>query len=103
MMKNSAPKIILDKFEEYCNPRTCIAIDRRIFFTRNQILGDRIDNHPTNLRLSAKHCEFGNLFEGLINDQIICGIYKKAAFAAMQRNFCHLHRNNSKLPKAIQS
>ena len=26
------PKIILDKFEEYCNPRTNITMDRHIFF-----------------------------------------------------------------------
>ena len=43
-------KIILDKFEEYCYPRTNITMDRHIFFSRNQPPGETIDNYATNLR-----------------------------------------------------
>ena len=68
------PKIILDKFKEYCNPSTNITMGRHIFFSRNLHPGETIDNYATNIRLLAKHCKFGDLFEGLLKDRIICGI-----------------------------
>ncbi|KAL6487668.1 hypothetical protein MHYP_G00042940 [Metynnis hypsauchen] len=62
---------IMEKFEEYCNPKKNITYERYKFFTCVQ--GDMsISQYVTELKLRAKSCEFGQLQESLIRD--VCGI-----------------------------
>ena len=65
---------ILEKFQFYCKPRKNITWDRHVFNTRNQQLGETIDQYVTDLRTKARSCEFGKLRDSLIRDRIICGI-----------------------------
>ncbi|KAK0132248.1 hypothetical protein N1851_032926 [Merluccius polli] len=65
--------IILDKFEEYCNPKKNTTYERYKFFTCVQ--GDMsISQYITELKLKAKSCEFGQLQDSLIRDRVVCGI-----------------------------
>ena len=65
---------ILEKFQFYCKPRKNITWDRHVFNTRNQQMGETIDQYVTDLRTKARSCEFGELHDSLIRDRIICGI-----------------------------
>ena len=65
---------ILQKFENYCKPRKNITWERHVFNTRNQQTGESIDQYVTDLKIKARSCEFGELHDSLIRDQIVCGI-----------------------------
>ena len=45
-----------------------------IFNTRNQQIGETIDQYVTDLRNKANTCEYGNLTDSLIKDRLVCGI-----------------------------
>ncbi len=64
---------IMEKFENYCNPKKNITYERYKFFTCVQ--GDMsFSQYLTELKLKAKSCEFGQLQESLIRDRVVCGI-----------------------------
>ena len=65
---------ILEKFETYCKPRKNVTWERHIFNTRNQQMGESIDQYLTDLKTKARSCEFGDLCDSFIRDRIICGI-----------------------------
>lgn len=67
---------IMEKFEEYCNPKKNITFERYTFFTC--VEGDMpISQYITELKLKAKSCEFGLLQESLIRNRV-CGITSDA-------------------------
>lgn len=64
---------IMEKFDNYCNPKKNITYERYNFFTCVQ--GDMsFSQYLTELKLRAKSCEFGQLQESLIRDRVVCGI-----------------------------
>ncbi|KAK7111890.1 hypothetical protein V1264_011443 [Littorina saxatilis] len=65
---------MLQKFEQYCEPRKNVTIERHVFFTRNQKAGETFDVYLTDLKLKAKSCEFGQLKDSLIKDRLVGGI-----------------------------
>ena len=71
--KNKVDKI-MEKFDQYCNPRKNVTWERHKFNTRNQQPGETIDQYVTDLKTKAQTCEFAELKDGLIRDRIICGI-----------------------------
>ena len=71
--KNKVDKI-MEKFDQYCNPRKNITWERHKFNTRNQQPGETIDQYVTDLKTKAQTCEFAELKDGLIRDRIICDI-----------------------------
>ena len=64
---------IMEKFQAYCNPRKNITWERHVFNTRNQEVGETIDQYVTELKTKATTCEFGTLKDSLIRDRIVCG------------------------------
>ncbi|XP_045458516.1 uncharacterized protein K02A2.6-like [Melitaea cinxia] len=66
--------IVLKKFDEYFGMKSNVTLMRYKFFSRNQELGESIQQYVTALRLLSKNCEFSTLEEDLIRDRIICGI-----------------------------
>ena len=65
---------IIEKFDQYCNPRKNITWERQKFNTRNQQTGETIDQYVTDLKTKAQTCEFAQLKDSLIRDRIVCGI-----------------------------
>jgi len=63
---------ITKKFDEYCNPRKNVTWERHKFNTRNQQVGESIDQYVTDLKTKAQTCEFGTLKDSLIRDRIVC-------------------------------
>ncbi|KAL4008088.1 hypothetical protein ACER0C_001940 [Sarotherodon galilaeus] len=68
---------IMEKFEEYCNPKKNITYERYKFFMCVQE-DMPISQYITELKLRAKSCEFGQLQESLIRDCVVCGITSDA-------------------------
>ena len=71
--KNKVDKI-MEKFDQYCNPRKNVTWERHKFNTRNQQPGETIDQYVTDLKTKAQTCEFAELKDGLIRDRVVCGI-----------------------------
>lgn len=62
------------KFWKMCNPQTNITMERHKFNTWNQRAGVTIESYVSDLRIKAKSCNFGGLYEELIRDRLVCGI-----------------------------
>jgi len=65
---------MIHKFDQYCEPRKNVTIERHVFFTRNQRAGETFDVFLTDLKLKAKSCEFEQLKDSLIKDRLVGGI-----------------------------
>ena len=65
---------LFKKFDEYCEPRKNLVVERRKFFWRNQLEDEHFDQYLTVLKNLASTCEFGELHDGLLTYKIIDGI-----------------------------
>ena len=65
---------ILEKFEEFCNPRKNNTMLRHKFFTYRQSEGHKFSHFVTELRKLSDECESDALKDSLIRDLIICGV-----------------------------
>ena len=68
------PTEILKKFDEYCNPKRNLTVERHIFNSRMQHPGESIDQYITDLRLKVKTCEYGTMADEMIKDRIVVGV-----------------------------
>ena len=78
-------KVLMNKFEAYCNPKRNITYERHLFNTRVQNVGETIDAYVTELKIQAKNCEFGALCDELIRDRIVVGIRDDAVRSRLLR------------------
>jgi hypothetical protein len=65
---------ILKKFDEYCNPKRNLTVERHIFNSRMQQPGESFDQYVTDLRLKVKTCEYGTMADEMIKDRIVVGV-----------------------------
>lgn len=90
-------KPVLDKFEQYCNPRKNVIFERHVFNTRCQGASETIDSYVTDLRMKARSCEYGDLKDSLIRDRIVCGLKSDAVRSRLLRD------SDLTLEKAIET
>ena len=67
-------KPVIEKFENYCNPRANTTIMRHKFFTHRQSEGQDFKTFVTELKTLSAECDFSTLRDSLIKDMIICGV-----------------------------
>ena len=65
---------VLQKLEDYCEPRRNVVFERYQFWSRNQKEQESIDTWMAALRNMAAKCEFGNQNELLLRDKLVFGI-----------------------------
>jgi len=65
---------VIEAFRAYCIGTVNVTYERYLFYKRSQESGERFDNFVGDLRRLAKTCEFGNVQESMIRDQIVVGI-----------------------------
>ena len=65
---------LLNKFQEYCDPKSNVVFERHMFFEQYQESAQTIDSYVSELRNLASTCDFGDLNDGLILTQLIRGI-----------------------------
>lgn len=64
---------ILDKFDKYCQPIKNLVYEHFIFFKREQLQGESIDQFVTALRQLASTCDFKEK-DVLIRDRLVLGV-----------------------------
>ena len=65
---------VIQKFEEFCEPRKKLSYERYKFFFRAQDSDETIDQYVTVLRKLSETGEFGTLKNSLIKDRIVLGV-----------------------------
>jgi hypothetical protein len=65
---------ILKNFDEYCNPKRNLTVERHIFNSRMQQPGESFDQYVKDLRLKVKTCEYGTMADEMIKDRIVVGV-----------------------------
>ena len=66
--------VLFAKFEEYCNSKQNVTMERYKFNTRNQGKEETVNQYVVVLKLLAKNCKFGILEDEMIRDRLVCGI-----------------------------
>lgn len=64
---------VLDKFEEFCNPRRNVTLSRFQFPTARQEDAESFGEFITRIKTHSQECKFSELCESLIRDVIIIG------------------------------
>ena len=67
-------KKILDKFDGHFVTKRNVTFERYKFHKISQMDGEKFDSLIERLRHQAQFCEFGDLEDSLIRDQLICSI-----------------------------
>lgn len=62
------------KFDLHFGTKANVTSLRFKFFTRNQVVGENINQYVTASKILSHGCEFETLADGLIRDRIVCGI-----------------------------
>lgn len=66
-------KLLLEAFDQHCNPKLNETVERYHFFMRNQGTDEGFDKYVTKLKMLASTCNFGDIKDSLIRDRIVCG------------------------------
>ncbi|XP_073966944.1 uncharacterized protein, partial [Choristoneura fumiferana] len=69
---------VIKKLDEHFKTKKNVTVERHRFFTREQKEYESIDQYVFELRKLAQSCEFGELYDGLIKDRLICGVTSAA-------------------------
>lgn len=65
---------LVRKFEQYCIKEQNEVHERYMFRIRQQSLGEPFENFLRDLKKQARQCNFQDLFESMVRDQIVFGI-----------------------------
>ena len=68
------PQCLIKKFEEICEPRKNIIMERHVFNTRFQQQNEDTQKFIADLRTLSATCEYGQLRDDFVRDRIVCGI-----------------------------
>ncbi|XP_041842184.1 uncharacterized protein LOC121640472 [Melanotaenia boesemani] len=68
---------VMEKFDAHCSPQKSTVYERYVFRSRVQHPEEAFDVFVTDLRLKAQFCEFGQLKDSMIRDQIVYGVNDK--------------------------
>jgi hypothetical protein len=88
-------EVVLQKFEDFCNPRTNETFLRYKFFTIKQSDTQSFDDFVTKLKKAARECNLGELRDSLTRDMIVIGVQDRK----LQEKL--LRENNLTLENAI--
>lgn len=76
---------IVKAFEEYCTPRCNETFERYVLRSRQQQDGEPFEQFLRDIQLKAQSCNFGELRDSMVRDQIVCGIADKKLRARLLR------------------
>ena len=68
---------VVEKFDEHCSPKKNETFERYVFRSRMQLQTESFDAFVTDLKLKARTCNFGDLRDSMIRDQIVFGVHDK--------------------------
>ncbi|XP_055911526.1 uncharacterized protein K02A2.6-like [Eupeodes corollae] len=88
---------LVERLKSYFLPKVNIAMERHKFFTRNQRVGETIDEYVTALKNLSLSCEFDTIREDLVRDIFVCGLNNN--WTNIKERL--LNEGNIKLQKAL--
>ncbi|XP_064637879.1 uncharacterized protein LOC135494059 [Lineus longissimus] len=65
---------VIEQFVKYCSPKKNETYERYVFRSRLQKQGETFDSFITDLRLKSKTCNFADLADSMLRDQVVFGI-----------------------------
>lgn len=68
---------LVQAFEAYCLPQSNETFERYVFRNRTQAEGEPFEQFYRDLQLKSKTCNFDNLRESMLRDQIVYGTSSK--------------------------
>ncbi len=68
---------VLELFDDYCTPRKNEVYERYVFHSCVHKQGESFGAFLTDLKTKAQTCNFGQLKDSMIRDQVVFGIYDK--------------------------
>lgn len=74
--RNKYDKVV-EKFDVHCSPQKNTVYERYVFRSRMQQPEETFDCFVTDLKLKAQSCDFGELRDSMVRDQIVYGIHDK--------------------------
>ncbi|KAL4704668.1 hypothetical protein ACJJTC_016612 [Scirpophaga incertulas] len=66
-------KHVLEKFQEYCNPKKNILHSRFKFYSRKQNEAEQFEHFLTDVKMLANDCQFESCKENMIRDRLVFG------------------------------
>ncbi len=76
---------LFTKFKAHCNPKKNVTIERDKFTSRVQGPDEPVDQWVNDLKNLSRSCEYGDLANGLIRDQIVKGVRSMRAREMLMR------------------
>lgn len=106
-------QVILTAISNHYTPYRNTTFKRHLFFSASQTETQTIDDFTTELKSKGRDCEFGDLYESLIRDRLICGIKNDALRERLLRepnltlglaiDICRADENSKLQSKAINT
>lgn len=69
--------VIAKKFEEYCTPQRNETYERYVFRSRLQQQDETFEQFLRDVQTAAQACNFGDLRDSMVRDQLVCGTKDK--------------------------
>ncbi|XP_055643206.1 uncharacterized protein LOC129779642 [Toxorhynchites rutilus septentrionalis] len=73
---------VMGAFDDYCGQKKNVLFERFMFTHRRQLEGEKFDDFLREITTLVKTCEYGNLRDSLLRDQIVFGLHDRS-FADM--------------------
>lgn len=65
---------VVHKFQDYCAPKANETFERHVFRKTIQMEGQSFENFLRDVKLKVRSCNFGDLTDSLVRDQIVDGV-----------------------------
>ena len=75
--EQNKPKILFQKFGDYCKPKKNLTVLRHKFNSRVQSTAESADHFITDLKLLSLDCEYGALRDEMIRDRLVVGVHSE--------------------------
>ena len=75
--EQNKPKILFEKFGDYCKPKKNPTVLRHKFNSRVQSTAESADHFITDLKLLSLDCEYGPLRDEMIRDRLVVGVHSE--------------------------
>lgn len=69
---------VMEAFDTYCGQKKNVIFERFVFTHRQQREGEKFDDFLRDITTLVQTCEYGNLRDSLLRDQIVFGLHDRA-------------------------
>lgn len=89
-------QLVVNAFEDHCNPKKQEVFERYVFYTRNQCENEKFDMFLMDIKKLAGTCGFGDQKNSMVRDRIVLGTVDKKLQVKL------LHEKDLSYEKAVE-